>query len=182
MEAAARGVAPYAQLILKHAARYGLAPSIVAGVCWQESGGSYARADGSCNPYAIRPEPGFWHRYLPAITKFVAASPSQRDDRWFKFPDIYSCSYGLMQVLYQVARERGFDPVFPHELADPDLGIKAGCAQLRFCIDQSSVRGDTAIAGLLRYNGGGDPDYARKVIAHSATIGVSGVLVPEARA
>lgn len=174
MEAAARGVAPYAPLILKHAAKYGLAPSIVGGVCWQESGGVYAREDGSCNPYAVRPEPGFWHRYLPAITKFVAASPSQRDDRWFKFPDIYSCSYGVMQILYQVARERGFDPVFPHELADPDIGIAAGCAQLRHCIDVQGG-GDHTLA-LLRYNGGGDPDYARKVIVHAATIGASGVL------
>jgi soluble lytic murein transglycosylase-like protein len=157
-------------LILRAATEYDLDPFVVAGVVAQESAGPYVLPDGSANPYAIRVERGFWSRYYDGIKAFVTKSASRRDDRWFAYPDIYSASYGLMQVLYQTARERGFDPIFPTELCDPLTGLRAGCAHLRWCLKQE---GQDVSRALRRYNGGAD--YPPKILAHVEAIRAGGV-------
>lgn len=141
----------------------GLDPSLVLAIVWQESAGKQ---------YAVRPEPGFFRRYFDRLKAFVAQSPSKRDDRWFAFPDLYSASFGLMQPLYQVALEHGFDPEFPTDLCDPDLNLRVGCAILRRKIDRA---GGDRNAGVLAYNGGGRPEYLTEVLAKLAAVNAAGV-------
>lgn len=150
-------IEPHGSLIFQTARSFGLDPCLVAAVVCAESSG---------NPYAIKPELGFWTRYLSGILDFVRRSPSKRDDRWAQYNQIYSCSYGLMQILYQTARELGFDPQFPTELCGP-MGVQAGCAKLKKCLTQS---GGSVRQALLKYNGGGDPEYPDRVLTFFDTI------------
>ena len=66
-----------------------------------------------------------------------------------------------MQVLGQVAREEGFAGELP-SLCEPMNGLEYGCKKLTRCF--AGENGNVTLA-LLRYNGGGDPDYAEKVLA-----------------
>jgi len=172
VNATAKAVAPLVPLIRAAAEKHGVAPLLVAAVVAQESGGPYVRADGSANPYAIRIERGFWRRYYDSIAAFVSTSKSKRDDRWHQYPDLYACSFGLMQVLYQTAREHGFDPQFPTELCDPELGLDAGCAILARHLARTG--GDWRTS-LLRYNGGGNPKYPDDVLAKLREIREAGL-------
>jgi soluble lytic murein transglycosylase-like protein len=131
---------------------------LLVGLIAQESGG---------NPYAIRPEPGFWKRYGSNVLKAVAASISTRDDHWVQYPDIASCSYGLCQVMYSTALEVGVTLYYPTELCDPNVGIDAGLRVLRRGMDADGRRGEFRKT-LLRYNGGGDPEYPDRVLSWCA--------------
>ena len=71
-------------------------------------------------------------------------------------------SWGLMQVMGQVARESGFDALFLSTLCDPEQGLNVGCKVLRKKFD--AARGDTTQA-LLAWNGGANPTYAAQVLA-----------------
>jgi len=83
-----------------------------------------------------------------------------------------STSWGLMQVMGQVARERGFEGVFLSELCKPQLGIEYGCRQLAFFRQRYFDR-DGWNGVISSYNQGGPrraPDgdflnssYVRKV-------------------
>lgn len=138
-------------------------PYVLGALAVQESGGIYVLPDGSCNPYAIRPEPGFWRSYAAGIRRFVEGSPSTHDNRWYQFEDIYSCSFGLCQVMYQTALEHDFVGKFPTELCDPQTGLDFGAKV--FSRHLKRTLGDTDRA-LLRYNGGGDPAYPAKIHNH----------------
>jgi soluble lytic murein transglycosylase-like protein len=67
-----------------------------------------------------------------------------------------------MQVMGQVARENGFTGPYLTRLCNPEVGLDVGCKVLRRKIDAS---GGDLQKGLLRYNGGGNPDYADEVRA-----------------
>lgn len=144
------------------AARHGLRPELVAALVWQESGFRAA---------AVRPEPGFFIRYKPAIVAFVQRSKSKTDDHWLRFPEFYSASYGPMQVLYQVALEHGFTGDFPTELCVPEVGLDFGC---RVFVAKMKRTGDLR-AALLAYNGGGRPAYADEVLAKQAALAARGL-------
>lgn len=83
----------------------GLPISIVRGVVCTESSG---------NPGATRREPEFYERYIK--------------DTW---PGDWgrATSWGLMQIMGQTARERGFRGEFT-ELLQPEVGLYWGCRQL----------------------------------------------------
>lgn len=145
---------------------HGIDGELVLAVIAQESSG---------NPYAIRPEPGFFQRYLPGLRRLVSHSVSKRDDRWFQYPHVFACSYGLMQVMYPVALERGLDLAYPTELCDPKIGLEAGCRHLAFLatrvLGEDGRRHPDALADpralrtvLLLYNGGGDPNYPDRIL------------------
>lgn len=125
---------------------------VLAVVC-QESAG---------NSGAYRDEPGFWRRYGANVVAFVRRTVTRTDDRWLDSIGLRSASFGLMQVLWPVALERGLVLTYPTELCVPAIGLDAGCRHLRYCVD--AVGGDVA-AGLLRYNGGGAPAYDDEVLA-----------------
>jgi soluble lytic murein transglycosylase-like protein len=123
---------------------FGLDPALVCAVCHHESG--------NWNPWAIRYEPGFYHRYIDSMK---GLSDTEKQAR--------ACSWGLMQVMGQVAREQGFDGPYLSELCDPRQNIRHGCKKLAKCLDRAN--GDVRTA-LLGYNGGGNPGYPDKVLRH----------------
>jgi len=98
-----------------------------------------------------------------------------------------SSSYGLMQVMYQVARERGFPAdLAPESLFIPELGLEWGCRHLDYLrawadtlpVDEATRK----LAMIAAYNGGkggNDPTkysplrnakYAREVLAKAAIL------------
>lgn len=149
-------------VIKKCSDQYKIDPYLIASIVAQESGGPYCLPDGSANPYAIRVEQGFWKAYFTNIMKWVKNTPTKYDDRWSKYPDIYACSYGLGQIMLQTAYENGFNGIFPTELCDPEVNVNLICKIIsKHLKNTGSVR-----SALLRYNGGGNPEYPAHVLAH----------------
>jgi soluble lytic murein transglycosylase-like protein len=128
-------------LACQKAVAHGLHEALVCAVVEQESG---------WNPFAIRYEPGFFDRY---ITPLNLGLPTEERSRAF--------SWGLMQVMGQVARENGYKG-FLAGLCDPEQGLEIGCLVLAHKI--ALGRGDVT-SGLQLWNGGGNPDYAKEVLA-----------------
>jgi soluble lytic murein transglycosylase-like protein len=126
------------------AARHSLDPALVCAVVEQES---------SWEPCAIRYEPAFRTRYVAPLglptTEEIARS----------------ISWGLMQVMGQVAREHGFTGKSLAALVDPGDGLDIGCAVLAAKV--SAAAGDVPRA-LELWNGGANPDYAAQVLARLA--------------
>jgi len=106
----------YRQMIQVAAERHTLDPQLVEAIVQVESGG---QTD------AFRFEPKFWSRYLAKLPDYRGANPRR-----------VSASYGLMQIMYQTAKERGFDGQ-PEELFCPDVNLEWGCTHLRFLIEWS---------------------------------------------
>ncbi len=132
------------ELARRIAAAHGIEPALVCAVIEQES---------AWNPWAVRYEPGFLSRYVaPLYTagKFSATEAYTR-----------SMSWGLMQVMGQVARESGFKQASLAELCDPATGIEFGCRVLAARLARS--KGDASKA-LLAWNGGGCVNYPAKVL------------------
>lgn len=145
------GITRWYDLVRRVAPNHNLPPELVLAVIAQESSG---------DPCAVRVERGFWQRYQTNIEAIIKATPSRLDDPWIKFPDFASSSYGLMQVMYIVAIERGISLRFPTSLCDPEVGVTAGCRQLQWLMRQV---GNDKTRALLRYNGGGDKGYPAKI-------------------
>jgi soluble lytic murein transglycosylase-like protein len=128
--------------VTPYALKYGLNPKIVAAVCEQES---------SWNPFAVRFEPAFESRYIkPALP----AAPTTRELT-------EAMSFGLMQIMGEVAMEFGWAGKFLTELCDPATGVLFGCKKLQKCY---YVHGDDDTS-LLSYNGGGNLNYGKEVLA-----------------
>ena len=127
---------------------YQLDAALVCAICEQES---------AWNPWAIRYEPAFYARYVAPQLAAGQISNTEAQARAF--------SWGLMQVMGQVARETGFDALFLSALCDPEQGLAVGCKVLRKKFDAAS--GDTTRA-LLSWNGGGNPAYPAQVLARKA--------------
>lgn len=126
------------------AAKHGLDPALVCAVAEQES---------AWNPWAIRYEPAFRIRYVAPL-----GLPSSEEIA-------RSCSWGLMQVMGQVAREAGFHGPFLSELCAPETGLEWGCIVLAKKLAQA---GDDTAKGLQLWNGGGNPQYASQVIQRTS--------------
>ena len=118
----------------------GLDPALVMAVIEHES---------SWQPWAVRYEPGFYNTY----TSHMKLPETERTMR--------ATSFGLMQVMGQVAREKGFDGKFLTELLEPVIGVTFGCRKLRECLDKEN---NAVSAALLRYNGGGNASYPDMVL------------------
>jgi soluble lytic murein transglycosylase-like protein len=111
--------------------------------------------ESSWNPWAIRYEPAFYDRYiLPLVTNGTIKTATEAQAR--------SMSWGLAQIMGEVAREFGFKGQFLSELSDPDTGLDFACKKLQRCFTVASQDVDKA---LLCYNGGGDPSYPGAVRA-----------------
>jgi len=135
-------------LARKAAAAQSLDAALVCAVVEQESG---------WNPWAMRYEPAFFAKYVANLYTNNKISVSEAYARGF--------SWGLMQVMGQVARETGFDAAFLSALCDPEQGLATGCKVLRRKFD--AMAGDMARA-LLAWNGGANPAYAAQVLARRA--------------
>lgn len=128
-------------LAAKYGAKYGITTELICAIIEQESG---------WNPWAYRYEPMFYDRYI---------IPLQVSEQTGRFR---ATSWGLMQLMGQVAREFGFIGEYFTQLCDPDTGVDYGCKKLKKCLDDAG--GDETKA-LLRWNGGGAPAYAAQVLA-----------------
>jgi soluble lytic murein transglycosylase-like protein len=126
----------------KYATKHLLDPALVCAVAEQESG---------WNPWAIRFEPAFERRYIhPTLPEAPTTLELTK-----------AMSFGLMQIMGEVAIELGFAGRFLSELCDPDVGLDYGCKKLRQCFDKHSFD----VEALLAYNGGGDLTYPDLVLA-----------------
>ena len=135
---------PYLRLqsVAECALKFGLRPELVAAVCEQES---------DWNPWAIRFEPAFETRYIkPALP----SAPTTREIT-------KAMSFGLMQIMGEVAIELGWNGQFLTELCDPATGVLYGCKKLQKCF--LAHRDDSP--SLLAYNGGANYGYPGQVLA-----------------
>ena len=124
------------------AQQHSLDPALVCAVAEQES---------AWEPLSIRYEPGFRLRYVAPL----GLPPTEEIAR--------SVSWGLMQVMGQVAREYGFTGAFLSALCEPTIGLTIGCIVL--AAKMSQANGDVPRA-LLLWNGGANSNYATEVLAH----------------
>jgi soluble lytic murein transglycosylase-like protein len=125
------------------AAKYNLPQAIVCAIVERESG---------WNPWKVRYEPAFYEHYVePLWIRGMVKDNSEAHAR--------SISWGLMQVMGQVAREMRFTGELA-SLCDPAIGLEYGCRV--FMSKLSACAGDVALA-LASYNGGGNPKYAAEV-------------------
>jgi soluble lytic murein transglycosylase-like protein len=130
---------------------YQLDAALVCAICEQES---------AWNPWAIRYEPAFYLRYVAPQLATGQISTTEAQARAF--------SWGLMQVMGQVAREHNFGMapsknIAPlAQLCDAACGLEIGCTV--FAAKLSAAHGDATLA-LQLWNGGGNPEYAAEVLA-----------------
>lgn len=132
----------------ERAAAHGLDGALVCAVCEQES---------AWNEYATRIELAFIANYLFPL-------PEYKDGTLTRNPtELYfrATSWGLMQVLGQVAREFGFTGTYLSELCAPYNSLEFGCRKLRQCMDRKHLE---VHAALQKYNGGGNAHYADEVL------------------
>ena len=108
--------------------------------------------ESSWNPLAYRYEEAFYEKYIVPMNLSATEGKGR------------AASYGLCQVLGEVARELGFREDFSL-LSSPDINLYLGCKKLKRCLDQ---HGGLTQESLLAYNGGGDPGYPARVIARMA--------------
>jgi soluble lytic murein transglycosylase-like protein len=125
------------------ASAHELDPALVCAVVEQES---------AWNPHAIRYEPAFRLRYVAPLN----LPPTEEIAR--------SISWGLLQVMGQVAREHGFEGQFLSALCDPDAGLAIGCAVLASKLAAANANVPRALA---LWNGGANPNYAVQVLARA---------------
>jgi len=160
----------YTSLIQSHANIHGLDPLLVEAIVLKES---------SDNPWAWNPEPRY--RYLWDVkarkpfrallgTEIASGIPpsdfpflaGDRDQEWWG----QRASWGLMQVMGAVARERGYRGAFLTALCEPSTGLTYGCRHLAQLLSWASQ--DRAKA-LSAYNAGYAPNpqgaaYAASVL------------------
>lgn len=133
--------------LARDAARaHALMPQLVCAIVERES---------SWNRWAVRYEPAFYARYIePQIA--LGIIPQQTEARARAF------SWGLMQVMGQVAREHGFAESAMPALCEPTTNLEFGCRVLNAKL--KAADGDVARA-LLLWNGGANKNYAAGVLA-----------------
>lgn len=142
-----------AQFILQAAFQTGTSQELLAAVIHQESGG---------NPFAVRYEPAFLKKYLETKTRKTIGGYVPSKCSFETEVHLRATSFGLMQLMGQVARERGFQGEFLTELLEPIANLKFGSEFLQTLLHKH----ETTEKALLRWNGGGDPNYAKKVLDH----------------
>ncbi|MCC8991727.1 MAG: transglycosylase SLT domain-containing protein [Streptococcus sp.] len=112
----------YTEMISAAAIRHQLPQGLIGAICQVESG---------FNTHAIRYEPDFFTTYIvPCKIKEYPPCSYRTEQR------ARAMSWGLMQIMGQVARERGFSGAFLSELCLPEVGIEYGCRQLRYFADR----------------------------------------------
>lgn len=138
-------------LIPQYCEIYDLPIPLVASIILQESSGE---------SWATRWEEGFYLKYV---------AKKQRNDLIGHIPKNISlateklhraCSWGVMQIMGQTARELGFAEDSLVKLCLPQLGLKYGCLYLIRCMDGRNIE-----QAMLKWNGGGNPNYPHQVLA-----------------
>lgn len=138
---------------MEASAKYQLNPKLIAAIIFQESGG---------DPFAFRYEPAFYEKHFKNRSRRQLIGHISKMSTLATELISRSCSYGLMQILGETARENGFDGDFLTALFDPRTNIDFGCGLL-FRWSQKVPDMESL---LLRWNGGGRPEYPKEVIRH----------------
>jgi len=108
--------------------------------------------ESSWDPWTIRFEPAFYGRYIqPLVESGKIKTATEAYARAF--------SWGLMQIMGEVARELGFTGNLA-SLCDPDVGVEYGCRKLNHCLAGNTNVHDA----LMSYNGGADSSYPTAVL------------------
>lgn len=121
------------------AERHGLPVELVRAIVVVESGG---------DPWAVRYEPAFFERYVQGRGHRVFAGCSRDTEERLR-----ATSFGLMQIMGQVAREDGFDEPFLTALCDADIGLEYGCRRLAY-LRQRHLREHGWAGVVAAYNAG----------------------------
>jgi len=132
-------------LARQKAQEHGIDAALVCAVIEQESGWC---------PWATRYETNFMTRYIAPLYVKGNMSATEAYTR--------AMSWGLLQIMGEVAREEGFEGRFLSELCDPLTGLERGCTHLKIILKKHPT--DIG-AALLAWNGGGNPEYASEVLA-----------------
>jgi hypothetical protein len=147
-------------LVVTMAASYQLPAVIVRAMTLHESVGGIT--------YATRFEQGFYDRYVKNLKiEFRPAGCSLATERIQR-----ATSWGLMQIMGQTARERGFRG-WHAELIVPEVGLEWGCRYLRWLVDLYLVDGDWPTV-MRAFNGGPggrhklDSPYPQCILKHIA--------------
>lgn len=156
------------KLIKKKAKKYGLEFELVASIIWQESKG---------NPWASRVEEAFYSRYIEkhdekTLPGYVppAYLVSLPTEKWHR-----ATSWGLMQVMGETMRERGFKKNDLTRLNIPAINLEYGCRFLKALIKQAQCPTyvETIKTALAAYNTGRfeheDTRYDEIVLRHLMT-------------
>lgn len=144
----------WSPVIVPAAALYNLDPLLLSAVIAQESSG---------NQWAVRFEWGFYNKYVKGKTRDNLIGHVPREAccsiQTEKFDRAHS--WGLCQVMGQVAREQGFTEDYLTQLLIPEVNVMLGAKFLRKKIDlaHGNIHG-----GLLLWNGGGNPNYPDEVL------------------
>ncbi len=151
-------------LACRAAGAHALWPELVCAIVEQES---------AWNPWAVRYEPAFYDKYV--ATRLTRRPPDSHASALGvligpEIPDdpteshARSFSWGLMQVMGQVAREHGFAGASLASLCDPAIGLEIGCRV--FTAKVAAAEGNVTRA-LLLWNGAGNRDYPSAVLARA---------------
>lgn len=134
---------PTLQSLTKEVAgRYALDPALVCAIVEQESGWDSG---------AYRYEPAFYVHYVMPQRGLSATEAYARAFSW-----------GLMQVMGEVARELGYLGKFTDLCIYPERGLDIGCNHFKHKL----VSADNDVTkALLLWNGGSNKDYPSEVQA-----------------
>lgn len=102
------------KLIEKYAKKYAIPAGLIKAIIEQESGG---------NTFAMRYEKGYPYLVKP-FNKYHFNEATEKVSQ--------QISWGLMQIMGAVARERGFTGRYLSELTNPKVGLKYGCKHLKW--------------------------------------------------
>lgn len=127
------------ELIGQIAAFQRLPPGLIAAIIQVESNG---------NCWAMRYEPAFFTRYV-AGHSFPCYAPCSFDTE----AQGRATSWGLMQIMGQVARERGFIHPYLSALCDAETGIDYGCRHVAF-LKARYLKGEDWTPVIAAYNAG----------------------------
>lgn len=136
-----------ASLIDDAASHYDLNRDVVAAVIYQESRG---------NIWAIRYEPRFYDRHLAHkkrgdLCGYVPrGAPTLRTELVSR-----ATSFGLMQIMGETARWRGYKARYLSSLLNPATNIDFGCRYLRYLLNLSTAKTEQEqySTALEKYNG-----------------------------
>lgn len=108
------------------------------------------QVESAFDPSAIRYEPTFYARYvLGGLFKPIYPCSQETETH------ARAMSWGLMQVMGQVARERGFKGTFLSELCDPVVGLHCGCKHLTYL--RSRYEDSHGMEGVVAAYNAGSP-------------------------
>jgi soluble lytic murein transglycosylase-like protein len=146
------------EIIKRNSQTFEIPENLIKSIIVQESG---------CRVWAIRYEPAFTRRHLTdketgqlkSLEKLKGHIPKgiNRTTEYM----MRATSFGLMQVMGQVAREYGFSKDSLVELCVPELNIYFGCSHFKRLLN---LRDGDISRALLNWNGGGNPEYANEVL------------------